>query len=150
EVAGRARGDPAPERGELERLGEVTQRQAMLAQPTLQDRTTSATLDAGRARDRVDLEDAVQRAQIERDRAVVGGPNIRAHTPDDGGAAAVGYGGHALLRAPLEHALDLRLLPRAGDEVRRVVEAPAKASDHVRVGPAPRVGCARVGVARAN
>ncbi len=71
EVPGRARGDPAAERGVLERLREVTQRETVLGELGLQAGSRGARLDQGRARDRIDLEHTVQRAQVDRDGAVV-------------------------------------------------------------------------------
>jgi hypothetical protein len=49
EVAGGARGDPASERGELERLGEVAQREPVLAQLRLENWARGPALNAGRA-----------------------------------------------------------------------------------------------------
>ena len=71
EVAARARGDPAAERRELERLRVEAQRQPVLGELLLEPRAGRAGLDARGARDRVDLEHAVERAQVDRDDARV-------------------------------------------------------------------------------
>ena len=73
--------DPAAERRVLERLREVAQRQAVLAELRLERRAGRAGLDARRARDLVDLEHAVERAQVDRDRAVVAGRPTSGVTP---------------------------------------------------------------------
>ena len=103
EVAAGARGDPAAERGVLERLREVAQRQrrARAAGASSAGPSAPAWMQR-RAGDLVDLEHAVERAQVDRDRAVVAGPHVRAHAADDGRAAAEGDRGHALARAPLQ------------------------------------------------
>ena len=69
EVPARARGDPAAERRELEGLRVEAQRQPVLGELLLQARAGRAGLDARGARDVVDLEHAVHRAERERDRA---------------------------------------------------------------------------------
>ncbi len=139
EVPGRARRDPAAERRVLERLREVAQRQAVLGQLALQHRAGRAGLDPRGARDRVDLEHTIERAQVERDRARITGRHVGRHTADDRCAAAVGDRGDALGRAPLEQLLDVALVARARDEVGRMREAAAKAFDDIAVGLAERV-----------
>ena len=94
-------------------------------------RAGRARLDARRARDGVDLEHAVERAQVDRDRAVVGVGHVGRHAADDRRAAAEGDRRDALAAAPLEQPLDVGLLARARDEVGRMLEAPAKAADDV-------------------
>ena len=150
EVASRARRDPAPERGELERLREVAQRELVLAQLILERRPERAGLDARRTRDVVDLEHPIERAEVERDSAVVAGPDVGRDTADDGGAAAVGHGGHAFGRAPLEHAFHVLLAARQRHEVGRMLELSAKAPHDVRVGLAERMRGAGVDVVAAD
>jgi hypothetical protein len=150
EVAGRARGDPAAEGRVLERLREVAQGEAVLGELGLERGAGRAPLDAGRARDRVDLEHAVERAQVDRDRAVVRRADIRGDSADDGGASTERDRGDALGDAPLEHALQIALLARARDEVRGMVEASAKAADHIGVGLAEGMARARVCIVRAE
>src|SRR6185437_4727493 len=129
EVTGGARGDPAAERGQLERLWEVAQGQAVLGQLGLQVGAGRAPLDESCTRDLVDLEHAAQAAEVDRDGAVVGGADVGLDSPHDTGAAAVGNRGHTLGRAPGEQPLHVELVARASDEVRRVLEAAAKAQD---------------------
>ena len=78
EVAAGARGDPAAERGVLERLREVAQRQPVLAQLRLERGPVAPAWMQRGARDLVDLEHAVERAQVDRDGAVVARPHVRA------------------------------------------------------------------------
>ena len=65
EVPARARRDPAAERGELERLREVAQGEPVRAELVLEHRPGCAGLDAGRARDGIDVEHAVERPQVD-------------------------------------------------------------------------------------
>ena len=134
EVPARARGDPAAERRELEGLREEAHGQAVGAELLLQARARRAGADARRARDRVDLEHAVERAEVERDGAVERARDPRLDAADDARAAAVGDDGDVRARRPLEHGLDLALVARAGDEVGDVLVAPAEAADRVDVG----------------
>ncbi len=139
EMARRARGDPAAERGELKGLREVAQGEAVLGELRLERGAGRARLDARRARDRVDLEHAVERAQVDRDRAVVRRPDVRRDAADDRRAAAERDRGDALGGAPLEHALQIDA-PRAGARRSRgMLEAAAKAAHDVGVGLAERV-----------
>src|SRR5437588_487023 len=71
EVSARARGDPAAEGRELERLREVPQRQTVLGELLLEVRADRARLDPRRLRDGVDLEHAVERLKVDRDRTGV-------------------------------------------------------------------------------
>ena len=71
EVAARAGGDPAAERRELERLRKMAQREAVRAQLVLERRTEHAGLNARRARAAIDLEHAIETAEIDADRAAV-------------------------------------------------------------------------------
>ena len=75
-MTGGARGDPTAKRRELERLREVAQRQAVLAELCLQSRPERAGLDARGARDLVELEYTVQRAEVDRDHSVVAGAHV--------------------------------------------------------------------------
>ena len=111
----RARGDPTAQRGELERLWEVAQGEAVLAQLRLQRGARRPALDARRAGDRVELQHAVEHAQVDRHRAVVGGTHARRDPTHHRGAAAVGNRGDALAGAPLEQAFEVLLIARAGD-----------------------------------
>ena len=67
EVAAGPGGDPAAQRGELEGLREEPQRQLVGAELLLEHRSGGPGLDAGRARDGVDLEHPVESRQVERD-----------------------------------------------------------------------------------
>src|SRR5438309_2249041 len=77
EVAGRPRRDPSSERRELERLREVAQREPVLVELALERRARSAGLDARGTGDPIDLEHAIERAEIDRYSALVGGPDER-------------------------------------------------------------------------
>ena len=90
EVTAGAGRDPAAERRELERLREVAQRQAVLAQLVLEPRAGRAGLDPRRARGAIDLEHPVEAPQVDRDRARVAVADARLDAADDAGAAAVG------------------------------------------------------------
>src|SRR6266850_7836380 len=66
-VAAAAGGDPAAERGELEGLWEMAQRQAARLELAFQRRPKSAALYASRLRNRVDLEHAAEVFQVDGD-----------------------------------------------------------------------------------
>jgi hypothetical protein len=115
----------------------MAQRQPVLTQLLLQPRACRPSLDPRCQRLRVHLQDPIEPAQVERDERPVAQPPLDA--ADDAGPAAEGDGGGALGLTPAQHRLDLRFVPREGDQVRWVLELPAKAAHHVAVGLAQRV-----------
>ena len=135
--------DPAAERGVLERLREVAQREAVLSELLLERGPGRPRLDARRPRERVDLEHPVERAEVHRHRRPVAG---RLDAADDARAAAVRDRDRARVLAPGEHALEVGLVRRTRDHVRRRVEAAPERPDDVAVGLSVRVRRARVGV----
>ena len=148
EVAAGAGGDPAAQRRVLERLRVVAQGQAVLAQPGLELRPGGAGLDAGGARDRVHLEHAVQRLEVDAHGGVLGHAGL--HAAHHAGAAAEGDRRGARVGAPGQQLLELALVARVGHHVGRVVEAAAKGAHHVAVGAAVAVQGALVGIAAAD
>ncbi len=128
----------------------MAQRQAVLGQLRLEAGTGGAGADRCRQGDLVDLEQAIQGAQVDRDGAVVAGADIGRDAADDRGAAAEGDRGDAGARAPLEQPLEVLLVARLGDDVGGVLELAAEAADDVAVGLAERVDGAVVGVAGAD
>src|SRR5206468_1005539 len=90
EVAAGSGRDPSAQRGELERLGEVPQRQAVRTQLILEGGAEDAGLDARGARSAVDLEHAVEMAEIDGHGAPVDIADPRFDTTHDARAAAVG------------------------------------------------------------
>ncbi len=134
EMPGGTRGKPATERGVLKRLRKVTQGETVLCQLLLQARPAGTGLDARGARNRVELKQAIEPAQVKRDGTVAVGRHFRANTTDDTGATAKGNHGDALSRAPLKHALDLSIRAWIGNEVRRMVEMPTKSKHDLGVG----------------
>ena len=114
EVPARARRDPAAEGRELEGLRVEAHGQPVRAELLLQARARGAGADARRARDRVDLEHAVQRAEVERHGAVEARRDPRLDAADDARAAAVGDHGDVRVRRPLERGLHLRLVGAGG------------------------------------
>ena len=125
EVPARAGRDPAAERRELERLRVEPQRQPVLAELGLEPGTGRARLDARRARDGIDLEHAVERAQVDRDHARVPGARNRVDAADHARAAAERHHRHVALAAPVEHRAQLVLRGRERDAVGRVRELAA-------------------------
>src|SRR3954452_16397535 len=122
-VTAGARGDPATDRGELPRLRVVAERDVVLAQLLGQPRPGYARLHARRQRDPVHLQNAVERAQVDRYRLVeLAGLEAAHHA----GAAAIWNRRGADVRAPLEHVLDVVLLARVCDNVGRIVDPPAE------------------------
>ena len=150
EVPAGAGGDPAAERRELERLREVPQRQPMLAELVLEPRARRPGLDARGPRHGIDLEHAVERAQVERDSTRVAVAHGRLDTANHARPAAVRDRGRARVRAPFEHGLALALVARERDHVRRVVEAAAEGAHDVAVGLAVGVRGALVQLGRAD
>ena len=133
EVPTGARRDPAAERRELKRLGEVAQRQAVLAQLRLEDRPGGASLDPRGAGDLVDFEHPVERLEVDRDDALEAPVDDRLDAADDARPAAERDHGGAGAERPLEHRLDVGLVTRAGDDVRRVGEVAAERADDVAI-----------------
>ena len=137
EVAAGPGRDPAAEGRVLERLREVAEREAVLAELVLEARAGRPGLDPRRQRLGVDLEHAVEAAQVEADERPLAEATL--DPADDAGPAAERDHRRALGLAPAHHDLDLRLVARPGDEVGRVLELAAKAAHEVDVGLAERV-----------
>ena len=150
EVPRRARRDPAAERGELERLREVAQREAVLAERRLERRTgRAAPIRAERETGSSSSRPSSAARSIEI-APFWPGPTSGVTPPTTRGSAPVGDRGDVLGRAPLEQALDVRLVARVRDEVRRALEAAAEAAHDVQIGLAEGVRGARVIVGRAD
>ena len=122
--------DPAAQGRVLKRLREVAQRQAVLAELLLQPGPGRPSLDPRRQRLRVDLQHPVQPAQVERDDRPL--PEPRLNAADDAGPAPERHHRRALRLAPAQHHLDLRLVARQGNQVRRVRELPPEAPHDIR------------------
>jgi hypothetical protein len=135
EVPARPRRDPAAERGELEGLREVAQRQPCVAELPLQRGAERAGLDARAAADGVDLEHAVQAGEVERHGRAV---DLRRDAADHARAAAVRDDRHALGRRPFEHGLDVVLVAGAHDGVGREAEVAAESRARRRCRSSPR------------
>ena len=111
----------------------MAQREAVLPQLLLEPRSCRAGLDPGRERDRIDLQHAVEPAQVEGNNGSFLA-ETRLDPADDAGAAAERHHRRPLLLAPGEHDLDLRLVAGEGDQVGGVRELAAEAADDVAVG----------------
>ena len=111
----------------------------MLGELGVERRAEHPGLDPRRARDPVDLEHPVERAEVDADRARVVVADPRLDPAADAGAAPERDRGGALVGAPGEHRLDLGLVAGAGDEVGGVVDPTAKAADDVAIRLAERV-----------
>ena len=109
EVPARARGDPAAERRELERLRVEAQRQPVRAELLLEPRAGRAGLDPRGARDAVDLEHAIQPPQVDRDDARVPRAQAAVDAADHARAAAERHDRDVALAAPVEHRAQLLL-----------------------------------------
>ena len=113
EVPAGARGDPAAERRELERLRVEAQRQPVLGELLLEPRAGRAGLDARGARDRVDLEHAVERAQVDATRArVAAARDARRRRRPRSCRRRTGIDRDVALAAPVEHARAARASSR--------------------------------------
>jgi len=111
----------------------VAKRQAVLGQLLLQARAGRSRLDPRRSRDRVDLKHAVQSLDVDRHDAAVAIADERLDAADGAGAAAERDHRRPLRNRPAQNPLDVALIPRQGDHVRRVVEAAAEPAHHVPV-----------------
>src|SRR5262249_14971184 len=120
-----------PERGELERLREVTERQPVWSELLLERRPEDARLDARGSRRTVDFEHAVEPRKVDGHRARVAIADDGLDAAHDARAAAVRYRGRAHPGAPVENRGDLVLRARVGDDVRGMREVAAKAADDV-------------------
>jgi hypothetical protein len=138
-VAGGAGGDPAAERRALERLRVEAQRHPVLGELLLDPRPGRPGLDARGARDRVDLEYAVEAPEVERHRAVVARVRDRVDAADHARPAAVRGHGEALRVGSLERAEDAGLVVRPHHRVGQVREVAAHGTHDVQVRRAVRV-----------
>ena len=116
----------------------MAQGQTVLAELALERGPCGARLDPGREGDRVDLENAVEPAQVEGDHRLILAES-RLDAADHTGASAEGDHGRPLLLAPGEHQLDLGLVRGEGDQVGRVGKLASEAADDVAVGLAQPV-----------
>ncbi len=135
-VTARSRGQPAAERGELEGLREVPQRQAVRPQLALEARTEHPRLHAGRPAGAVDLEHPVETGQVEGDGGAV---EARLDAARDAAPAAVRHHGEARSRAPVEHVDDVPLRQRPDHQVGHVLEPALEVADDVAERLAVRV-----------
>ena len=118
-----ARGDPAAERRELERLRVEAQRQPVLARAAPRAAGRSRRPGCARRARRVDLEHAVQRAEVERTAPAWPGPGTASTPPTT--LVPPPNGDRPRRRASahhVEHARELVLVARARDDVGRVRE----------------------------
>ena len=122
----------------------------MRPQLVLERRTGRARLDSRRTRRAVHVENLVEPLQVDRDRSLVALVDPRLDASDDAGSAAERDRGGAGFGTPREHALELALVVREGDHVRRVVEPAAKGAHDVAVGLAVGVRGAVVYAGRAD
>ena len=146
EVAPGAGGDPPAERRELEGLRVEAHRQAVGRELPFEPRPVRARADPRRERDRVDLVQGVERAQVERHSAAETVRDARLDAADDTRAAAVRDHRGVRRGRPLEQCLDLALVARARDKIRDVVVAPAERAHAIEVRlavsvPGPVRGC---------
>ncbi len=138
-MAARARRDPAAEGRELEALRVVPDGEPVRLQRRLDRGPADPALDASGAARRVDLEHAVEMAQIEADRAGVAVAHMRLDAADDRGAAAERNDGDLRLARPIEHGGDVDFALRQGHEVGRVGEVAREGAHRFRIGLAVRV-----------
>jgi hypothetical protein len=133
EVPARARGDPAAERRELERLRVEAHGHPVLAQLTLELGPGQPRARARRARHGVDLVHAVERRQRQRHGAVEARRDARLDPADDARPAADRDDGDVGARRPLQRRLDLALVAREEHGVGRVGDLAAHPVDDVGV-----------------
>ena len=112
----------------------MAQRQAVLAQLLLEPRAGGARLDAGRLRQRVHVEHAIESLEIDRHDTRIRVADRRLYPADHARAAAERDGGGAGALAPVDERLQLRLAGRVRDHVGQVVEASAEGTHDVAIG----------------
>ena len=133
----RARRRAAADRRPLVALRQVPEPQAVGAQRVVELGEPPPGLHARRARVRVDVEHRVQAAEVERHRRVPA-PAHRRDAADDARAAPERDHRRALLRACVQHGLDLLVGGRRDDHVRRVLGRSRAQRQQVEVGLAGR------------
>ena len=85
------------------------------------------------ARDRVDLEHAIKRSEVDRHRSLVAVADPRLDPAHHARPAAEGDGRGAGVGTPGQHRLHLVLVPWPGHDIRRVVDATLEGADQVPV-----------------
>ena len=114
-VAAGTGGDPPSERREAEALREVAQREPVRPELVLERRPVDAGLDAGRPRDRIDLEDLIEAIH----RHGHDGVRLRrVDSPDHRRPGTERNDLHTVGRAPVEHGLELGLRAAGGRQRR--------------------------------
>ena len=147
EVPARPGRDPAAERGKLEALRIVPDREAMRLQRRLDRWASDAGLDARGPTGAVDFEDTLEPTQIEADDARIAVANGRLDAPDDRGAASEGNDGDVRSARPVEHRAHVRFPRGKSHEVRRVGEVAGIGANGLRIRLAVRMQEPLVGVA---
>jgi hypothetical protein len=109
----------------------MAERVAARPELVLEDRTQDAGLDPGCSRQRVDLDDLVEQAEIDRDDAVVRISRFTLDPTHDRGSASVGDRRQVRTRAPIENVYDVLLVTGPRHHVGRVLQVAVEASDHV-------------------
>lgn len=141
---------PAAQRGELEALREVSQRQSVGTQLVLQQGAEGPGLDPGGPPGRIDLQDPVHGGQVHGQHGAVGVAPVL-HAARHRRAAAERDDRDAVFAGPLQQVGDLAVVLGVGDEVGDAAGAAVQGADHVAVGlahgvrgPHPGVGGDRV------
>src|SRR6202042_3811372 len=122
----------------------MAQGEAVLGKLSLQVWSGGTALDACGARYLIHLDHLAQSREVDRDRSVVAGVHDRLHPADHARPTPVGDRGDALGCAPLQELLDVALVTRRSDEVRRMLEMAAEAEHDVRIGLTECMGSTRV------
>ena len=150
EMAARAGRDPAADGRELEALRKMPQRQAVRLERALQRGTQHAALDPRRAARAVDLEQPVEPAQVEADRAGEALADRGLDAADHARAGAERDHRGSGLGGPLQHRTDVRFGPRLCNHIWRIVEVMREDAYRIRERLAVAVQQALVGIARAD
>ncbi len=133
EVTTGASCEPTTERRELERLREVTKREAVLRELRLQHRTGCAGLNTRGERAPLHLDDAIEAPEVKAEHSLVAIIDIRFDATHHAGASAERNYGNLRSARPVENVVDLRFVRWTRNEIRSGGEVTPEATHHVAV-----------------
>src|SRR5689334_4579723 len=131
EVPARPGRDPATQRRVLEALREVPQRQPMLLELLLQSGPCRTGLDPRRQRLPINLQHSIQPLQVKRHHRPLHIPRL--DPTNHARPAPERHDNRPLGLSPLQHHLDLRLVPRISHQIRRIRKFPPKPPHHIPI-----------------
>jgi len=133
EVTSGASREPTTERGELERLREVTKRETVLRKLRLQHRALRARLNARGQRAPLHLDDAIEAPEVEAQHSLVAIIDLRFDATHHAGPSAERNDSDLCSARPVENVADLRFACWTRNQIRSGGEVTPETAHHVAI-----------------